>query len=128
MLENILLTEASPSALCKLCDFGLATSVAHAKGYDGRNAYSIKSCQAIVDQGYFGTLATMAPEVMQEDGGGYGPQCDVYSAGCVIYSIISGFHAFDAANMDTFEQHVRARPLEAPAPVEFPEWQGAPQL
>ena len=33
---------------------------------------------------------------MQEDGPGYGPQCDVYSAGCVVYSILSGFHPFDA--------------------------------
>ena len=84
-LENILLAESSPHSLCKLCDFGLATSVAQAKGYDGRSGYraiqhrgdstshcslcvpyrySIKSCQAIVNEGYFGTLATMAPEVI----------------------------------------------------------------
>jgi hypothetical protein len=60
------------------------------------------------------------------DGGCYGPQCDVYSAGCVIYSLLSGFYPFDADTADEFEAIVKARPADAPAPIDdFPEeWGG----
>jgi serine/threonine protein kinase len=68
-------------------------------------------------------LATMAPEVMTE-GGCYGPQCDIYSAGCVIYSLLSGFYPFDADDVDDFEKMVKAQPADSPAPVDFEEWEG----
>mmetsp|Transcript_22970 Transcript_22970/g.45826 ORF Transcript_22970/g.45826 Transcript_22970/m.45826 type:complete len:155 (+) Transcript_22970:841-1305(+) len=68
----------------------------------------------------------MAPEVMT-DGGRYGPQCDVYSAGCVIYSLLSGFYPFDATSCDEFEAIVKARPSSAPAPTEYAEWDDVSQ-
>ena len=124
-LDNLLLVENRPDSVCKLCDFGLAKNVSQAKGYDGRDPASVKSCRAIVDEGYYGTLDTMAPEVMTEEGDeGYGPQCDVYSAGCVISTLLSGYFPFDADSTDEFERLVRGRPVEYPCPVEHPEWEG----
>ena len=126
-LDNLLMVTAKPDSRCKLCDFGLAKNVSHlAPGYDGRDPASIKSCRAIVDEGYYGTLDTMAPEVMSEEGdmAGYGPQCDVYSAGCVISCLLCGYFPFDADDTDEFERIVRQRPAEFPCPVEYPEWEG----
>jgi len=120
-IENVLLTESSCSSPIKLCDFGLAVDVSHHKAYNGRLASSIKSCQAIQYEAYHGTLVTMAPEVMQEDVG-YGPLVDIYSAGCVVYSLLSGFYPFDADSTEEFEDLVRNRPVEFPAPTEYDEW------
>jgi len=124
-LENLLLadsqTDPEKPMTVKLGDFGLAIDVSRTRGYDGTSEHSIKACEAIRD-GYYGTLATMAPEVMA-DMPRYGPICDCYSAGCVMYSLLSGYHAFDAKNAKCFEKEVRARPVESPAPVEHPEWQ-----
>jgi serine/threonine protein kinase len=124
-VENVLLVEPSPTSAVKIADFGLAHDVSkdeghHAK-YNGSCAKSIKACRSIAGEEYYGTLATMAPEVMR-DGGCYGPQCDVYSAGCVIYSLLSGFYPFDATTADEFEEIVKGRPADAPAPVEYAEW------
>ena len=64
----------------------------------------------------------MAPEVMT-DGGCYGPQCDIYSAGCVVYTLLSGFYPFDASSCDEFEAIVKSQPPESPAPVDYPEFE-----
>lgn len=121
-VENVLLKDKSPDSQVKIADFGLAYDLRGARGYNGRSAASIKACRAIVGEEYYGTLATMAPEVMTE-GGCYGPQCDVYSAGCVIYTLLSGFYPFDADTADEFEEIVKARPADAPAPFEYSEWE-----
>ena len=66
--------------------------------------------------------STMAPEVMT-DGGCYGPNCDVYSAGCVVYTLLSGYYPFDAQSCDDFEAMVKSRATDNPAPVDYPEWE-----
>ena len=47
----------------------------------------------------------MAPEVME--GSGYGMQCDVWSAGVLLYVFMSGYLPFQGANRDEVFSKIR---------------------
>lgn len=42
-----------------------------------------------------GTPYFISPEVLQED---YGPECDIWSLGVVLYMLLTGKYPFDGAN------------------------------
>ena len=78
--ENLLLTGAG---VVKLADFGLAE-------FCGKGAKPITEVA--------GTAAYMAPEVvLADDGNGppYGETADLFSLGCVLFSLLGAYPAFD---------------------------------
>jgi len=54
-----------------------------------------------------GTLHYMAPEMIRGD---YGVKCDIFSLGCILHQMLSGFHPFYTAGIDT-EESVRYKIL-----------------
>lgn len=84
--ENIMLDE---NESLKLIDFGLSKIQSDKK--------SMKT--------FAGTPYYMAPEVME--GSGYGMQCDVWSAGVLLYVFMSGYLPFQGANRDEVFSKIR---------------------
>lgn len=83
--ENLLLTSKSEDAEIKLIDFGLASKF-------GNN----QEMHSIVGTPYY-----VAPEVLMSD---YGKECDIWSAGVLLYVLLSGRPPF---NGNTYESVVR---------------------
>ncbi|KAG8374846.1 hypothetical protein BUALT_Bualt10G0038000 [Buddleja alternifolia] len=90
--ENILLVSKSSSSPIKLADFGLATH--------------IKPGQAL--HGTVGSPFYIAPEVLM---GGYNEAADVWSAGVILYILLSGMPPFWGKTKSTIFEAVRAANL-----------------
>ncbi|KAK4743485.1 hypothetical protein SAY87_001486 [Trapa incisa] len=94
--ENILLaTKASPSSI-KLADFGLATY--------------IKPGQSL--QGIVGSPFYIAPEVLVGD---YNQAADVWSAGVILYILLSGMPPFWGKTKSSIFDAVKAADLQFPS-------------
>ncbi|XP_068650390.1 calcium-dependent protein kinase 17 isoform X2 [Aristolochia californica] len=94
--ENILLATKSPSSPIKLADFGLATY--------------IKPGQKL--HGTVGSPFYIAPEVLA---GGYNEAADVWSAGVILYILLSGMPPFWGKTKSRIFHAVRAADLHFPA-------------
>ncbi|XAR71752.1 Non-specific serine/threonine protein kinase [Bertholletia excelsa] len=94
--ENILLTTKASSSPIKLADFGLATY--------------IKSGQSL--HGTVGSPFYIAPEVLE---GGYNEAADVWSAGVILYILLSGVPPFWGRTKSQIFGAVRAADLQFPA-------------
>ena len=81
--ENILLSNGH----AVVADFGIARAIGLASG----NSLTARGLP-------IGTAAYMSPEQAQGGGGG-DPRSDVYSAGCVLYEMLSGTMAFGGVNL-----------------------------
>merc|ERR1740121_1728594 len=90
--ENILLTTADQDSDVKVCDFGLAVDL----GSSLRDSTRTKE-MTMITEGYCGSPICMAPEVSRKDAA-YGPQCDVWSIGCMSHELLSGEPPFMASN------------------------------
>ena len=83
--ENILLADADDDATIKLCDFGCARTVT--------GPHSLQTMA--------GSPEYAAPEVYEHsETGGYGEQCDLWSAGVVIYVMLGGYCPFEGSARD----------------------------
>jgi calcium/calmodulin-dependent protein kinase I len=76
-LENVMMSDNSERAVPKLADFGLAKIVGPSEKADEP----------------FGTLGYAAPEVLRKEP--YGLACDLWSLGCIVYSLLCGALPFD---------------------------------
>jgi len=73
--DNVLLAPSSPHPQVKISDFGLAKRL--------RGEYGLAST-------FCGTREYVAPEVLSCDGGGYSAAVDLWSAGVILYMLLSG--------------------------------------
>jgi len=94
-LENILLTSAAEDASIKVADFGLAVIMEHGfESYRPDESMRMKK-STLIKEGFCGSPICMAPEVATHRAA-YGPQCDVWSVGCITFELLSGHPPFSA--------------------------------
>ncbi|XP_062227906.1 calcium-dependent protein kinase 26-like [Phragmites australis] len=94
--ENILLVSKSPSSPIKLADFGLATYI-----QPGRSL-----------SGMVGSPFYIAPEVLS---GGYNEAADVWSAGVILYILLSGIPPFWGKTKSKIFECIRSTELWFPS-------------
>lgn len=81
--ENVLLVSPDDDTTVKLCDFGCAKLV-------GDKPYALKTMA--------GSPHYAAPEVFEHtDRGGYGKECDLWSAGVMLYVLFSAMTPFEGS-------------------------------
>ncbi|XP_030475242.1 calcium-dependent protein kinase 26 isoform X2 [Syzygium oleosum] len=103
--ENILLVSSSSSSPIKLADFGLATYIRPGQRLHGT----------------VGSPFYIAPEVLV---GGYSQAADVWSAGVILYILLSGVPPFWGKTKSKIFEAVRAANLRFPAS----HWEGISSL
>ncbi|KAK4792621.1 hypothetical protein SAY86_023056 [Trapa natans] len=94
--ENILLASRESSSPIKLADFGLATYIEPGKSL----------------QGTVGSPFYIAPEVLM---GGYNQAADIWSAGVILYILLSGIPPFWGKTKSRIFDAVRAADLRFPS-------------
>ena len=98
--ENILYASEDPDAPLKICDFGLSTRVvvdsSEEGGQGGARPRLWSKC---------GSPDYVAPEVLGDRG--YGPACDVWSCGVILYVLLSGTAPFGYSSVGTKFDHIR---------------------
>ena len=72
--ENILV---EPQGICKISDFGISKKALEA---DRGRLYSIMK----------GTIAYMAPEMIDNENKGYDSKIDIWSVGCIVFEMWTG--------------------------------------
>lgn len=93
--ENVLLDTPHVDAVVKVADFGLATELGF-EGYHPEESMRLKESKKLKG-GFCGSPICMAPEVAKRNAT-YGPQCDIWSVGCMTHELVSGKPPFTAAN------------------------------
>jgi len=95
-LENVLLTSKGEGSAVKVADFGLAVILQNGfQDYRPDESMHMKKAN-FIQEGFVGSPICMAPEVASKFAG-YGPQCDVWSIGCMTYELLSGNPPWNAA-------------------------------
>jgi len=108
-LENILLTSTREDSAVKVADFGLAVILQHGfEGYRPDESMRMKKSTSI-QEGFVGSPICMAPEVARNNAA-YGPQCDIWSVGCITFELLSGHPPFNAATAPELFRLVHSRP------------------
>eukprot|EP00923_Selenidium_pygospionis_P038200 GHVN01066747.1.p1 GENE.GHVN01066747.1~~GHVN01066747.1.p1 ORF type:complete len:484 (+),score=48.92 GHVN01066747.1:2075-3526(+) len=102
--ENFLFLNETPDSPLKLIDFGLARRFAHSR------AMQTKA----------GTPYYVAPQVLL---GNYGPECDVWSAGVIMYILLCGYPPFNAPSDRSIMEKVKSGMFQFPDA----EWQHVSQ-
>lgn len=98
--ENFLFESKKDTSMIKIIDFGLSTSyleqVQEESGKNKKILTKLKTCA--------GTSLYMAPEVIKKQ---YSNLCDLWSAGVILYIMLSGYPPFYGENdMEVFEKVV----------------------
>ena len=105
-LDNILIKGNHEYGEVKIADFGLSALVrSENRSYDRNHSSKRKEFTGL--QEMWGTACYFAPEVISRN---YGPQADMWSAGCILYEMLCGEHPFEADNDDELYskiQHAR---------------------
>lgn len=108
-LENILLTSKKESADVKVADFGLSSDL-NREGFDPDESIKLKNSRLITDA-FCGTPICMAPEVARSNAQ-YGPQCDIWSVGCMTYELLGGKPPFIARTAAELFRIVATAPVQ----------------
>ena len=94
-----MLVEKKPDSDLRVVDFGLSKSL-HDGGGNGMD----------VVHTVCGTWAYCAPEVCKSKGrsstGEYGPKVDIWSFGCIMFVLLSGYHPFDTEGNSSEDQMI----------------------
>jgi len=102
--ENVLLESSDVDADIKVADFGLAVDMGW-ESYHPRESMKLKASTEI-HGGFCGSPICMAPEVAVKSAR-YGPQCDVWSIGCMTYELLSGSPPFTAKSAKALFKIIR---------------------
>jgi serine/threonine protein kinase len=102
--ENILLETPDPDSNIKVADLGLAVDL-HFDEAHQRDSINMKSSTEIKG-GFCGSPIAMAPEVAIKNAA-YGPQCDIWSLGCMTYELLSGKPPFIAKSAKALFKVIR---------------------
>lgn len=106
--ENILLsTREDEEPDVKVADFGLAVDL-HFDGYHPEESMRLKESKTI-EGGFCGSPIAMAPEVAMKSAK-YGPQCDIWSLGCMCYELLDGKPPFVAKSARALFKLVKESP------------------
>lgn len=106
--ENFMFSSPDENASIKLIDFGLSRSFFHMTS-TGERALLRMETKA-------GTAFFMAPEVIQ---GNYSNSCDMWSAGCMLYLMLSGYPPFDGESQEEIFEAI----LEGKFDFDDEEWE-----
>jgi len=104
--ENILLTSDDEDADIKIADFGLAATLGF-EGFHPEESIRLKKSRA-VEGSFCGSPICMAPEVAVQHAA-YGPQCDVWSVGCLTHELVSGSPPFTASSASELFRTIRQK-------------------
>ncbi len=99
--ENILMNYNE--RIVKICDFGISIAV------DYRKTLLIRSI--------VGTKAYMAPEVLLQKK--YGYDCDIWSLGCIVYTLVSGMHPYYTRDKNKHPPENDMQLISFSSPLEF---------
>ncbi len=95
--ENLLLLNESPNSPIKVIDFGMSKIFK-------------ESTETMSD--YVGTAFYISPEVLE---GKYDSKCDIWSAGVILYLLLSGCLPFDGENDEEVFQKIKSRKYDFPS-------------
>ena len=69
--------------------------------------FGISGLTTFVDRSKAGTIRYMAPEVLTEEDTSATPAVDVFSMGCILFSLVMGRIPFDAKEKDQVKQDIK---------------------
>mmetsp|Transcript_32449 Transcript_32449/g.50542 ORF Transcript_32449/g.50542 Transcript_32449/m.50542 type:complete len:514 (+) Transcript_32449:267-1808(+) len=99
--ENVLLLNTSEDSPVKIADFGLGRVV---------GTSTVNTMKTVC-----GTPIYVAPEVLEKKG--YGNECDVWSAGVILYILLCGFPPFDQdESIPVIFHHIKNARYDFPSP------------
>jgi serine/threonine protein kinase len=89
-IDNILINGDPYSGLAKITDFGLSALIRPTQdGYDPHDSAKRKNFRGLHEM--WGTPRQYAPELIDR---AYGPQADMWSLGCILFEMLTGYEAF----------------------------------
>ena len=100
--ENVLMLDASPRSLVKLCDFGLSKMYTETSAAAASRATS----KEVMMRSRVGSQFYASPELLLERA--YSASIDLWGLGHILFQCVTGHHAFEDS-IDTFGDATQAR-------------------
>merc|ERR550532_1734187 len=90
-----MMVDATTESDIKIVDFGLAYQLGF-EGFHPEESMRLKKAR-VIEGAFCGSPISMAPEVSVRDAL-YGPQCDIWSIGCLAHELLCGHPPYSAQN------------------------------